>query len=165
MRRRSSSNFSLGITVPSPHPGLHHKAKYKTFVCRPDEEFRLTFLKIWFGWLFVKFSSLAYLRFVRLTVYWYHCMLIRVHCFFWQVSLATCFGALLHYVKLVAKTTVTDTTFLITTGVSYLVTLILFLTIAFDLQQKFIRSTKTCNILVSYTKTIRYNEQGSITFY
>lgn len=66
-----------------------------------------------------------------------------------MVSLATCFGALLHYVKLVAKTTVTDTTFLITTGVSHFLTLILFLTIAFDLQQKFIRSTRTRNILIA----------------
>lgn len=66
-----------------------------------------------------------------------------------MVSLATCFGALLHYVKLVAKTTVTDTTFLVTTGVSYFVTLILFLTLVFDLQQKFTSSTKTCNILMA----------------
>lgn len=84
-------------------------------------------------------------------------MLIRVLSF-GQVSLATCFGALLHYVKLVAKTTVTDTTFLVTTGVSFFVTLILFLTLVFDLQQKFTSSTKTCNILVSYTMAVRYNE-------
>lgn len=78
-------------------------------------------------------------------------MLIRVHSFFWQVSLATCFGALLHYVKLVAKTTITDTMFLVSTGVAYFITLILFLMIVFDLQQKLIRSTITWNIFVSDT--------------
>ena len=73
------------------------------------------------------------------------------HSFFWQVSLATCFGALLHYVKLVAKTTITDTLFFVTTGVAYSVTLILFLTILFDLQLKITRSTKNWNIFVSYS--------------
>ena len=68
------------------------------------------------------------------------------------MSLATSFGALLHYVKLVAKTTITDTVFFVITGVTYFVTLILFLTMVFDLQQKITRSTKHWNIFVSDKK-------------
>ncbi|KAJ7350971.1 hypothetical protein OS493_037505 [Desmophyllum pertusum] len=66
-----------------------------------------------------------------------------------MVSLATSFGALLHYVKLVAKTTITDTVFFVITGVTYFVTLILFLTMVFDLQQKITRSTKHWNIFMA----------------
>lgn len=56
-----------------------------------------------------------------------------------MVSLATSFGALQHYVTLVAKTTVAETLFFVTTGVAYFVTLIIFLIKVFDFQQKNMR--------------------------
>ncbi|KAL9981262.1 hypothetical protein ACROYT_G009939 [Oculina patagonica] len=66
-----------------------------------------------------------------------------------MVSLAACFGALLHYVTLVAKTTITETVFFVTTGVAYFVTMILFITLVFDLQHKITRSTTTWNIFMA----------------
>ena len=78
--------------------------------------------------------------------------------FFSQVSLATGLGALLHYVKLVGNTTIADIMFIVITGVSSLFTLILFLTLLFNLQQKITRSTKNWNIFVS-------NDSRTISFH
>jgi len=66
-----------------------------------------------------------------------------------MVSLATGLGALLHYVKLVGNTTRADIMFIVITGVSSLSTLILFLTLLFNLQQKITRSTKSWNIFMA----------------
>lgn len=52
-----------------------------------------------------------------------------------MVSLATSFGALQHYVTLVAMKTVAETLFLTTTGAAYFVTLIIFIVKVFDFQQ------------------------------
>lgn len=72
--------------------------------------------------------------------------------YFLQVSLATGFGALLHYVHLVSETTITSIMYIVTTGVATFFALILFLTLVFNFQQKITTSTKNWNIFVSYAR-------------
>lgn len=81
---------------------------------------------------------------------------------YWQVSLGTGFGSLLHYVKLVDETSSIDILYFVITGVSTFFTLILIVTLVLNLQQKITTSTKNGNLFVSMV-TIRHfrNEKGT----
>lgn len=81
---------------------------------------------------------------------------------YWQVSLGTGFGSLLHYVKLVDETSSIDILYFVITGVSTFFTLILIATLVLNLQQKITTSTKNGNLFVSMV-TIRHfrNEKGT----
>lgn len=81
---------------------------------------------------------------------------------YWQVSLGTGFGSLLHYVKLVDEISSIDILYFVITGVSTFFTLVLIVTLVLNLQQKITTSTKNGNLFVSMV-TIRHfrNEKGS----
>ena len=81
---------------------------------------------------------------------------------YWQVSLGTGFGSLLHYVKLVDETSSIDILYFVITGVSTFFTLILIVTLVLNLQQNITTSTKNGNLFVSMV-TIRHfrNEKGT----
>lgn len=66
-----------------------------------------------------------------------------------MVSLATGFAALLHFIKVIAKTTGANLFFLLSTAVTLFLNLTLFVVLVFNIEKKITSSTKTWNILLS----------------